>query len=64
MGAELTIELNNTANLLNISLFDITGKKVLSSTTNIVSVDALEKGIYMVKVTTDKGSFIKKLVKN
>ncbi|WP_414727679.1 T9SS type A sorting domain-containing protein [Winogradskyella sp. UBA3174] len=45
-------------------MFDITGKKVLSSTTNIVSVDALAKGIYMVKVTTDKGAFIKKLVKN
>ncbi|WP_034060658.1 HYR domain-containing protein [Lacinutrix jangbogonensis] len=64
MDTKLTIELNNTSNLVSVILFDITGKKVLSSTNKIIFVDTLQSGVYLVKVTTDKGTFIKKLVKN
>ncbi|WP_033959494.1 T9SS type A sorting domain-containing protein [Psychroserpens jangbogonensis] len=61
---ELDIVLNNLAILNNVSLFDITGKLILKSISTNISTSYIESGLYLVKITTDKGSFTKKLVKN
>ena len=60
---ELDIVLNNLTVLNNVSLFDITGKLILTSTSTNISTSHIETGLYLVKITTDKGSFTKKLVK-
>lgn len=60
---ELQIKLNNTDVLKEVSLFDISGKLILKSANTTISTSHLEKGLYLVKITTDKGSFTRKLVK-
>ncbi len=51
----------------NVSLFSITGKKVYSkiitgAQTNKITPQLLESGVYIVRVTTENGSFNKKIV--
>ena len=56
---------------MNIELFDITGKKVFSTTRmpgtlSLIEfnvADKLNKGNYILKVTTGDQQFVKKLVK-
>ncbi len=45
-----------------ISIHDVTGTHVLTTTTAPVDVTALQTGLYLVKVTTDKGMALKRLV--
>ena len=60
---EIDIVLHNLAVLNKVSLFDVTGKLILTSTSTNISTSHIETGLYLVKITTDKGSFTKKLVK-
>ncbi|AUC86538.1 hypothetical protein CW731_15165 [Polaribacter sp. ALD11] len=51
--------------LKNIEVFNIIGKKVLTSTTSELSLGKLVNGIYMLKIQDKNGAFaIKKVVKN
>lgn len=63
MHDALQIQFNETTRLNEVSIYDISGKLILRSQNNTIATSHLKPGIYLVKVVTDKGSFIKKLVK-
>ncbi|WP_405574572.1 T9SS type A sorting domain-containing protein [Winogradskyella sp. Asnod2-B02-A] len=60
---ELLIKLNNSDILREVNLFDISGKLVLRSNATTINTSHLESGMYLVQITTEKGSFTRKLVK-
>lgn len=55
----------NTESIIGITVFDILGKKVLQQTGNIQQVDisTLESGMYFLRITTDRGEFVQKIIK-
>jgi len=57
-----------TQDITNISLFDISGKKIISSQPNnmnaVIDATGLSNGIYFANITTEGGSKTVKLVKN
>lgn len=59
------IEYNNV-NILKVEVYSIIGIKELELTNNYraINISTLSRGIYMVKIYTDKGHLVKKLVKN
>ena len=61
---ELQILLNNNDVLKEVSLFDISGKQIIKSTNTTVFTNHLASGIYLVKITTNRGEFNLKLVKS
>jgi Secretion system C-terminal sorting domain len=58
------ISVSTTAKISNIEVFDLTGKKVLSSKSNEIDIAALQKGLYLIKANTQNGSQTQKFVKN
>ena len=64
MKEGLLIHLKDGNHIKTVNISDITGKLILTSTNTSISTSHLESGLYLVKITTDKGSFIKKLIKN
>lgn len=60
----LQIELSNNDKIQNISLLNSIGQKVLQTTYtgNTIDVSHLPKGVYWVRIQTEKGSTTKKLV--
>jgi len=60
---ELHIVLTDITVLNEVSIFDVSGKLVLKSTDTVISTSQLKSGMYLARITTDKGSFIKKLMK-
>jgi hypothetical protein len=65
--ASSTVNINVNINIKTIELIDVQGRILVSKTVNesqfILDVSDYAKGIYYVKVNTDKGSKIEKLVK-
>ncbi|WP_179021437.1 T9SS type A sorting domain-containing protein [Winogradskyella forsetii] len=61
---ELNIILKNNGTLNDVSLYDVSGKLILKTTNKNVSTSHLASGLYLVKITTDKGSFTRKLIKS
>ncbi len=60
----LNIELNNNISIHKIDIFDINGKKINSYTNSQnISLKNYANGIYVVKINTDKGIVIKKIMK-
>lgn len=60
----LKIDDSNFA-LKNVSLFNVLGKKVLSSSKNEINLENLSKGIYLVKILNQNNKFAtKRIVKN
>lgn len=55
------------SNVKHVSIFSLLGQEVLSNDVNSQSVNldvsALDRGMYLVKLSSDKGSFTKKIVK-
>ena len=47
-----------------LTVFDITGKKVAVSSKSNMNVSSLNKGVYILQVATDKGLVSKKFIKN
>ena len=43
-------------------LYDLLGQQVLASKDNKLEINGLNKGVYFVKVTTEKGSVVQKIV--
>lgn len=64
MKDELQITVNNSTVLQDVSIFDISGKLVLRSKSTNITTGQLKSGMYLIKVETDKGSFMRKLIKN
>jgi len=57
------INIKTEIEINNIELFDITGKQVLKTRrTNVINISHLQNGIYLIKIVSDKGSVIKRLV--
>jgi hypothetical protein len=68
-GGQLNIlfNLSEDYNLLKLELFDIKGYSLLSIDENLLSrnsynIDINNKGIYFLRITTDKGTLVKKIV--
>jgi len=61
----LTIKTTSNAPISSIEVFDVLGKRILleKSNRNRLNVSHLNKGIYFIKITTEKGTLTKKLVK-
>jgi len=47
-----------------LTVFDITGRKVAESAQNAINVNFLSTGVYILQVVTDKGLVSKKFIKN
>lgn len=67
VSTSINLELNDLL-LYEITLFDMSGKSVLSKNNfngeNTVHIEHLKSGIYTMQITTDKGIVYKKIVKN
>ena len=63
----LNIDSNSTNKIINIEIYNILGSSVfkqnLNSNSNQINVSTLNKGIYLIKLNSEKGSITKKLVK-
>jgi Secretion system C-terminal sorting domain len=61
----MNIQANNDQKTLSVSIADLNGRIVLNSNLeNTINVSSLQKGIYIATITTDKGTFSKKMIKN
>ncbi len=56
---------SKTENIISASVFDIMGKNVLQQIGNIQELDIsnLQKGMYFLRIATDNGELIKKIIK-
>lgn len=52
------------AKLLNVMVYDISGKQILNSTRTELDLSSFSKGIYTLKVTTSEGVFTEKVQKD
>jgi hypothetical protein len=60
----ITIQLNSSRKLLSTVVTNIAGEMVLNTDKMILDVSKLSKGIYFVKVSTDKGNYKSKFIRN
>jgi hypothetical protein len=62
------VKTSNGQNIISVQVYDILGKQVLNAFPNAsefsINASGLKDGIYMAKITSDKGSKTIKLVKN
>ncbi|WP_456440981.1 multicopper oxidase domain-containing protein [Psychroserpens sp.] len=61
----VTVEISETNHIQNISLFDVSGKKIRTFLDDQIRLDisGLHSGLYFLKIKTDKGALVKKMVK-
>ena len=59
----LTIKLSNQVEYKKATITNLTGKVVLKSNEKSINVHQLSKGMYLLKIDTNKGTIIKKIVK-
>lgn len=61
------VTLESNSRIKQVSIFDLTGKKILSSPADdskvVVNVNSLENGIYLVRLETEYGTRVEKLNK-
>lgn len=61
----LNIQTDKDQKILSVSVSDLNGRIVLNSNLeNAINVSSLQKGIYIATITTGKGTFSKKMIKN
>ncbi len=62
------LNINATATILNTEIVDINGRTIQTSAQNknevALNLENLQSGIYLLKVTTENGSSIQKIIKN
>ena len=61
--AKDVVNIDSTAKINAVELIDLTGKLISTTKTNKVNVSSLPSGVYVLKITTDKGVTTKKIVK-
>lgn len=62
--AKDVIKVNTSYDIKNAQVYDLTGRMLINSKSNIINVAALSNGIYLIKVeTADNNSFITKFTK-
>ena len=61
----LNIIFKNSTNIKSLTVIDVTGRTILYSETNNVSLNVtnLPKGLYLLSVKTEKGALTKKFIK-
>jgi len=59
----VTVETRLIAPLQSISICDITGKMILSSTESRIDISALPEGVYFITVLTENQKFVEKFIK-
>lgn len=59
----LQIELKKNTQLKNIEIYNIHGQLVKTLSTQKIKIDDLSSGIYLMRITTNKGTLIKKIIK-
>ena len=59
----ISIQINNNADLLHFSLFDISGRKIMDvqPTTSTISLENINSGIYLYRIETEEGFFSGKI---
>lgn len=60
---ELKIISSGSALLENYTIYNISGAKVLEGAENIITIDALSNGIYVLELAFDNGKLVKKFAK-
>jgi len=60
---KLTISLLDDVNLKEVNIYNLLGKQVMHKKDISFEISFLEKGVYFVKISTDKGFITKKLIK-
>jgi hypothetical protein len=60
----LTIEVPETMQIENITVFNNLGQVVSSFNEKVLMVSSLSDGVYYVNLTTSEGTFYKKFIKN
>lgn len=65
VGDHMNLVANEGVNILSILIVDANGRSVLNPNINEKTIDVkqLQKGIYMAKIVTDKGTITKKIIK-
>lgn len=59
------LHVNTSEEILNVVLFDINGRIINSSLiNNTIDFSNISNGVYLIKITTDKGIINKKIIKN
>ena len=61
--AKDVVNIDSSAKIKTVELIDLTGKLISTTKTEKVNVSALPAGVYVLKITTDKGITTKKIVK-
>jgi len=59
----LNIKTNDNSPIEKVKLYNITGQLVMESISSTLNLQALDSGVYFVKVKTDKGIVTKKILK-
>ena len=68
--SQVTIDLGKQMNLLSVGVYSLSGQQIISENVNsntanhTLNVARLAAGVYMVKVTTDSGTYTQRLMKN
>ena len=58
------INISNSLNVKEVVIYTLLGKQVYKSYSTKINISHLSKGIYLSKIITNKGSILKKLIKN
>lgn len=60
---ELNVSIKNQNESLETKIYDCKGVEILKSNSTIIKTENLSKGLYLIKVKTDKGEFSQKFIK-
>ena len=59
---QVTIQLENTTELQNVTIYNNLGQQVLTSKKSVIDTSKLASGLYLVEIETNKGKGSKKLI--
>lgn len=58
------VSIKTTLIISNVSIYNLQGKLIQTSTNNTIDITAIKFGVYIIKITTEKGSISKQLIKS
>ncbi len=60
----ISIQTDNSLQFKSVEIKDVLGKTILSSNQTTIDLSKFDAGIYFVEVTTDKGKYVKRIIRN
>ncbi|RFN58693.1 DUF7619 domain-containing protein [Marixanthomonas ophiurae] len=63
VSSTLQIQISNNLTFQEATIYSVLGKQLITTSEKQINMEALSSGVYFVNVTTNKGSLIKKIVK-